>query len=136
MHTSDSQRKRKFVDGEGFTHPRNTVKVGRVVINVNLNISTSNRYETLAGETAVAGPSGVSENVNSLQDPRFKKMSPILAKFARVDTIVVNGIKAQTSGQISFEYAVNGLKIRTMSAADHQSFTRLSYRVGYRVLQF
>ena len=37
---------------------------------------------------------------------------------------MANGIKAQTSGEISFEYAANGLKFRTMSAADHYNITR------------
>ena len=51
-------------------------------------------------------------------------MSPLVAKFKRVDTTTVNSIKAQTSGQISLEYAVNGLKIRTSNAADHQNAVR------------
>ena len=52
-----------------------------------------------------------------LQDPSSKKIPSIVGKFARVVTKVVNG----TSGKISFEYAANDLKIRTMCAADHQS---------------
>ena len=51
-------------------------------------------------------------------------MPPIVAKFIRVDTIVVNDINAQTSGQMSLEYTTSGLKIRTRSAADHQSVAR------------
>ena len=93
--------------------------------NENPKISTSKRCKLLAG---VAGPSGVSENVNSLQDPRSKKTLPIVAKFARVGTKVVNGIKALTSGKIYFEYAANGLKIRTIPATDHQNVSR--YLVG------
>ena len=112
MDTSDSQRKRKFVDGEGFIHLRKAAKVWKVVSNVNPKISISNQHETLADETAVASPSWVSGNENSVKVPRYKKMLPILATFARVDTSVVNGINAQTSGQIYFEYAANGLKTR------------------------
>ena len=51
-------------------------------------------------------------------------MPPIVAKFKRVDTTTVNSIQAQTSGLISFQYAANGLKIRTSNAADHQSVVR------------
>ena len=47
-----------------------------------------------------------------------------MAKFKRVDTTTENSIKAQNSGQISFEYAAGGLKIRTSNAADHQSVVR------------
>ena len=92
--------------------------------NQNFRISTSNRYETLAGETAVAGPSGVSGIVNSIQGPRSKKIRPIVAKFTRVDIRVVNKFKAQTNGQTFFEYVAIGLKIRTMSATDHQNVAR------------
>ena len=51
-------------------------------------------------------------------------MPPIVAKFKRVDTTTVNSIKAQTSGQISFEYVATGLKIRTSNAADSQNVVR------------
>ena len=122
MDNYEPQRKRQFVDGEDFTHPSKTDKVGKVDSNQNFKISI------LAGETAVAGPSGVSGIGNAILDPRSKKMPLIAAKFARVDTTVVNGIKAQTSGQISFEYAANGLKIRTMNATDHHNVAR--YLVG------
>ena len=71
-----------------------------VVINGNPKILTSNRYETLTRETAVARLSEVSGNITSLQDPKSKKKIPlIMAKCARVDTIFVNGIKVQTSGK-------------------------------------
>ena len=53
-------------------------------------------------ETAIAGYSGDSGIVNLTKDPRTKKMPPIVAKFTKVDTTVDNGIKAQTSGDISF----------------------------------
>ena len=51
-------------------------------------------------------------------------MPPIVARFQKVDTATVNSIKAQTSGQVTFEYAASGLKIRTSNAADHQSVVR------------
>ena len=50
-------------------------------------------------------------------------MPPIVSKFSKVDSTVVNGIKAQTSRQITFEYAASGLKIR-MIPGDHQNFAR------------
>ena len=59
---------------------------------------------------------------------RSKKIPTIVVTFARVDAKVVNGIKAQISGHISIKYAANGLKIRTMSSADHQSLAR--YLIG------
>ena len=42
-------------------------------------------------------------------------MPPIVARITKVDTSIVNAIKAQTSGQIIFEYAARGLKIRTLA---------------------
>ena len=52
-------------------------------------------------------------------------MPPIMVTFKRIDTTVVSNTKAQTSGQITFENAANGLKIRTSNnAADHQSVAR------------
>ena len=51
-------------------------------------------------------------------------MPPIVARFQKIDTATVNSIKAQTSGQVTFEYAASGLKIRTSNAADHQSVVR------------
>jgi len=86
MDTSGSQRKRQFVDGEDFTHPSKTAKVGKVDSNENPKISISNRYETLAGETTVAGPRRVSGNFILVQDSRIKKMQPIVVRFPRVDT--------------------------------------------------
>ena len=51
-------------------------------------------------------------------------MAPIVAKLKRLDKIVVNGIKAQTSRHISFEYAGSCLKIRTSSSTNPQSVAR------------
>ena len=124
--SSGLQRKRHFVDGEGFIHPpksKTTAKVGKSS-DIQNRISTYNTYESLASETAVEGPSGVSGNFQTFSDPRSRKMLPIVAKFIRADTTVVNGIKAQTSELISFEYAASGLEIRTSDAADHQSVAR------------
>ena len=92
--SSDERRKRQFGDGEDFTHPYKTVKVGQVV--TSKPISTNNTYEILLGETAKAGPSWVS-GVNA-PNPRTKRMPPIVAKIAKVGTSIVNAIKAQTSG--------------------------------------
>ena len=101
--SSDSQRKRQFVDEEGFIHPPKpkTAKVGKSSI-IKKPVSNSNTYETLAGETVVAEPSGVSGNVQSVSDPRSRKMPPIVVKFKRVNITVLNSINAQTSGQIIF----------------------------------
>ena len=88
------------MDREGFTHPNKTAKVGQIV--TSKPISTNNSYEILAGKTAKTGPSGVS-GVNS-PNPRTKRMPPIVAIIAKVDPSIVNAIKAQTSGQIAFEY--------------------------------
>ena len=49
---------------------------------------------------------------------------PPIARFNQVDIVVLNGIKAQISGQILFVYAANDFKIRTSSAADQQSVAR------------
>ena len=118
--SSDSQRKRQFVDGEGFIHPPKsmTAKV-RKRSDIQNPTSTSNAHETLAGEKAIAEPNGVSGNVHSVPDLRSGTMPPIVAKLKGEDRTTVNSIKAQTSGQISFEYAANGLKLRTSNAADH-----------------
>ena len=83
-----------------------------MVYKVNSKFSSSN------------GPSGVSGTAQMVSDPRARKMPPIVAKFQKVDTTTVNSIKAQTSGQVTFEYAASGLKIRTSNAADHQSVVR------------
>ena len=48
-------------------------------------------------------------------------MPPIVARIANVDTSIVNAIKAQTSGQMVFEYAARCLKIRTDTLADFNS---------------
>ena len=40
------------------------------------------KYETLAGETVVAGPSGIPGKVNSVPKPRNKKMPPIVVKIS------------------------------------------------------
>ena len=123
--SSDSQRKRQSADGEGFIHPPKSKTAKVVKSSVFQNpISTSNSYEILAGEKAIAGPSGVSGNAQVAPDPRTRKMPPIVAKFPKVDTTTVNSIRAQTSGQVTFEYAASGLKIRTSNAADHQSVVR------------
>ena len=58
MDSSDERAKSQFMDGEGFTQPSKTAKV--VQIPKETPTSTKNRYETLEGATAVAGPSGVS----------------------------------------------------------------------------
>ena len=92
--SSDERRKTQFVDWEGFTHPYKTANVGQ--IETIIPISTNNPYDILAGETAKAGPSRVS-GVN-LPNPRTKRMPPIVARLAKVDTSIVNTIKAQTSG--------------------------------------
>ena len=59
--SSDSQRKRQSADGEGFIHPPKS-KTAKVVKSSTCQnpISTSNTFEILATEKAVAGPSGVS----------------------------------------------------------------------------
>ena len=73
--TSDSQRKRQFVDAEGFTFPSKTAKFGKEKSNQN-SIVTSKRYEILTGETAVLGPSGVSRNVQSVRSQGLIECHP------------------------------------------------------------
>ena len=75
---------------EGFTHPFKSEKMDQNTRQT--PILTNNRYETLAGATAVAGPSGVSE-LNS-PTPRPKQMPPIMAKVGKVYTSLINAIKA------------------------------------------
>ena len=55
-----------------------------------------------------------------------------MAKVVTVDTAFVNGVKAQTSGLVSFEYTGAGLKISPGSKSDHTNvvtFLRTSDQV-------
>ena len=97
-------------------HLSKTIKVGQITKDI--PIVTRNRYET-TGATAVAGL-GVVSGVNS-PNPRAKMVPPLVAKVAKVDNYLINAIKAQTIGQIVFEYALRGLKIRTDTIADYKN---------------
>ena len=61
--SSDLQRKRQYVNGQGFIHPpkSKTAKLGKCS-GIQNPISKINTYETFAGETAVAETNGVSGN--------------------------------------------------------------------------
>ena len=80
-------------------------------------ITTKNRFETLTGGTVIASPRGSVAQTK----PKEGKMPPIEAKRPKVETSLINAIKAQTSELVYFEYAASGLRVGTANAADHQS---------------
>ena len=53
-------------------------------------------------------------------------MPPIVPKMKNIETSFVNAVKAQTSGQITFEYATSGLRIRPANMEDHASISTFS----------
>ena len=98
MDSGDSQRKRQFPDAEGFMHALKTTKVGKLQV---WNPATlSNSYEILTGETLGTGTSEVVK----LPPSKIRKMPPIVAKMKKIETSFVNSVKAQTNGQMTFEF--------------------------------
>ena len=57
--------------------------------------------------------------------PKPKRIPPNGAKVMKVETAVINAVRAQTSGLVSFEYTQGGLKIRTSVEADHKALLHI-----------
>ena len=82
-------------------------------------------YQVLGGDLAQAGPS-----TQSTTAPKIKRVPPIVAKLPNIRTSDIEQIKAQCKNVVNFEYARNGLRIKTTTAADHLKISQMLRNAG------
>ena len=63
-------------------------------------------------------------------------MLPIVVKLQKVTSACLSEIKAQASGLVTFEYNSNGLKVRTVTSADHNSIINFLKNRGVEFYSF
>ena len=82
-------------------------------------------YQVLGGDLAQAGPS-----TQRTTAPKIKRVPPIVAKLPNIRTSDIEQIKAQCKNVVNFEYARNGLRIKTTTAADHLKISQMLRNAG------
>ena len=117
---NDSKRKRQLPDEDGFVHPgkNKTARAGQLTTPKGPEIKLSNPFEPLRKETCQAG---LSKQALPPQQPKSKRMPPIVVKLQKVTSACLIVIKGQASDLVTFEYNSNGLKVRTATNADHNN---------------
>ena len=81
------------------THPLKIAKMGKKS-SINSVVQTQNRFETLAVETAIAGPSLVTGATSIYPNTRSKNMSPTVARESKIDTSLVIALTLQVAPTI------------------------------------